>query len=387
MPLKVAIFTDTYYPQVNGVAQTLKRLTDHLEDKQISYQLYSPENDDHSTTYPNLQQFRSLPTFLYPECRTVITNPKKIEVSLKQFQPDIIHLATPYMMGLYGLFAAKKLNIPVVSSYHTNFDQYLKYYHASLLAPFLWKYLKWFHQSTEKIFVPSMDTKRKLQTRGFYSLELWGRGINCDIFQPYPNEKQALKQKYKIKEEYILLYVGRLAPEKDLVTLNNVIEQLPDHMSDSVHWLIVGDGPNKEMWEAKAAEQENITVTGYIKGEDLAKIYAGGDLFIFPSFTETFGNVVLESLACGTPAVVSNVGGVTEIVENEKNGIICEKENVEQFTNAITELLSNSERREKMGINARDYALTQSWNNIFNQLVDDYKEVILSKNIIDKRYA
>lgn len=161
------------------------------------------------------------------------------------------------MMGLYGMFAAKKLDIPVVSSYHTNFDQYLKYYHASLLEPFLWKYLKWFHQSTEKIFVPSKDTQRKLESLHFSDLKVWGRGIDSKLFKPNTEAKEQIKKKYRIKEKHILLYVGRLAPEKDLDTLNKIINRT-SNINNSVHWLIVGDGPNKEAWREKEQEQKTL---------------------------------------------------------------------------------------------------------------------------------
>lgn len=383
--LKIAIFSDTYFPQVNGVAQTLKRLTNHLEKKQISYQVYSPENKT-SSTYPNINQFPSLPFFLYPECRTVIANPKKIEKNLKQFKPDLIHLATPYMMGLYGMFAAKKLDITVVSSYHTNFDQYLKYYHASLLEPFLWKYLKWFHQSTEKIFVPSKDTQRKLESLHFSDLKVWGRGIDSKLFKPNTEANEQIKKKYRIKEKHILLYVGRLAPEKDLETLNKIINRT-SNINNSVHWLIVGDGPNKEAWREKEQEQKNITLTGYIKGKELAMIYAGADLFVFPSYTETFGNVVLEAMSSGTPAIVSNAGGVKDFVINMVNGKICEKQNAESFVQAISKLLADETMRLRMGIEARNYALTQSWDTIFEGLLSDYYEVIYSRQKLNEKYA
>lgn len=384
--MKIAIFSDTYFPQVNGVAQTLKRLSNYFDRKQINYQIYSPENKT-STTYPNINQFPSLPFFLYPECRTVITNPKKIENNLKQFKPDLIHLATPYMMGLYGLFAAKKLNIPVVSSYHTNFDQYLKYYHASLLESFLWKYLKWFHQSTEKIFVPSKETQRKLESLNFSDLKVWGRGIDSELFKPNMNSKEQIKKKFQIHEKHILLFVGRLAPEKDLDTLNKIIDKLPSNIKESVHWLIVGDGPSKEVWKEKEKSQKNITLTGYIKGEELARIYAGADLFVFPSYTETFGNVVLEAMACGTPVIVANEGGVKDFVIDNVNGRICEKQNAESFLHAISELLCNEKMILGMGREARRYALTQSWNTIFDRLFSDYYEVIQTSQKLNKKYA
>ncbi|WP_237705254.1 glycosyltransferase [Bacillus coahuilensis] len=147
--MRVAIFTDTYYPQVNGVARTLKRLTEQMSKRGYEYEVFAPEIDN-SPLYPNVHQFTSIPFLFYPECRTAFANPKTIEKRLKEFKPDLIHITTPLTLGLYGLHAAKKLKIPVVGSYHTHFDLYLDYYKMSWISPLLWKYMKWFHAPFEK---------------------------------------------------------------------------------------------------------------------------------------------------------------------------------------------------------------------------------------------
>lgn len=383
--MKIAIFSDTYFPQVNGVAQSLKRLTDHLEKRKIQYEIFAPEIND-APSYPNINQFFSLPFLLYPECRTVIANPKKIKAKLQQFQPDIIHIATPYMMGLYGLFSAKSLNIPVVSSYHTHFDQYLEYYKAPWLLPLLWKYLRWFHDATERTFVPTMETKKKLEDLGFQSLRIWTRGVDSSKFHPFFDTKK-VRRKYNITQKYVLTYVGRFAPEKDLKTLNNIMEYLPSSYKENIHWLLVGDGPNFPEWKKKMCNLDNITLTGYLKGEDLAEIYACADLFIFPSSTETFGNVVLESFASGTPAIVANEGGVKEIVQHNITGMICQKKNEHEFIGSIMELLRKEDIRNTMGKAARDYALKQSWESILDGLIEEYRNVLQEKQLQKQKYA
>lgn len=383
--VKIAIFTDTYFPQVNGVANSLKRLTDHLEKRQIQYQIFAPEVED-TPAYPNINQFFSIPVFLYPECRTALANPKRIKAKVQEFNPDIIHIATPYMMGLYGLFCAKKLHIPVVSSYHTHFDQYLEYYRASWLLPVLHKYLKWFHESTERTFVPSKETKSKLAELGFHSLSIWGRGVDCSQFHPIA-VNQPIREKYNIQEEYILLYVGRFAPEKDLATLSAIMDSLPESWNNRVHWLLAGDGPCLPEWKRKAAERKNMTLTGYLKGAELSQVYASADLFVFPSKTETFGNVVLESLASGTPAIVSNSGGVKEMVEDGVTGRICPAKSTEHFTAAIIELLNQTMMRNMFGTAARKYALSQSWESILDGLIGEYEEVIMNSREDQRIYA
>ncbi|WP_335869755.1 glycosyltransferase [Bacillus sp. 2205SS5-2] len=181
--MKIAIFTDTYCPQINGVAKTIKRLTSNLEKKNIQYEVFSPEIEN-SPLYQNVHQFTSFPFIFYPECRTAIANPRVIEKRLLTFHPDLIHVVTPLTMGLYGRKAARKLKIPTVASYHTNFDSYLDYYKLSFLSPVLWKYMKWFHSSCQKIFVPSLQTKIHLEERGFNRVSIWSRGVDCLHFSP-----------------------------------------------------------------------------------------------------------------------------------------------------------------------------------------------------------
>lgn len=260
-----------------------------------------------------------------------------VREELQLFQPDIIHVATPFNMGLCGLHYAKKLNIPVVGSYHTNFDKYLAYYDMQFLSRVLWKYMHWFHRPLKKIFVPSTDTKEQLQKRGFTNLSIWSRGVDISTYHSNYNE-QRVRDAYQIKEKYILLYVGRISPEKDVNLLPDINKKLLQKGIDNVHWLIVGDGPLKDEMEQTAST--NMTFAGYITGEDLAEIYAAANLFVFPSATETFGNVVLESMACGTPVIGVNAGGVRTIIKDGVTGILCEEKDNDAFTEAIVRMLS-----------------------------------------------
>ncbi|MBP3039538.1 glycosyltransferase family 1 protein [Bacillaceae bacterium Marseille-Q3522] len=374
--MRVALFSDTFYPQVNGVARTLKRLTAHMEKRGVKYELFVPEVDD-AIHYPNVNQFTSIPFFFYPECRTAIVHPRRITEQLRKFSPDIIHVATPLTMGMLGAHAAKKMNIPLVGSYHTHFDRYLTYYKLTWLHPLYWKYMKWFHSPFEKIFVPSHETKIYLEKHGLYST-VWGRGVDCELFHPR-KAASSFREKYQINEKYILLFVGRLAPEKGLDTLTKVMKNLPQPFSDNVHWLIIGDGPCYHDLKQEYANLKNVTLTGYLEGEELAAAYASGDLFVFPSATETFGNVVLESLASGTPAIVANTGGVTGIVEDQHTGRICTPTD-QSFIEAILEMLQNERIRFEMGKQARNYALQQSWENIFDQLLFEYEKISCSRH-------
>ncbi|MGD6803385.1 glycosyltransferase family 4 protein [Rossellomorea aquimaris] len=372
--MRIAVFSDTYDPQVNGVARTLKRLTDHMKKREVEFELFVPEIGNDGRTYPNIHQHTSFPFFFYPECRTAIANPRKIEKRLREFSPDLIHLATPLTMGLYGLHAAKKLGIPLVASYHTHFDRYLDYYKMSWISPFLWKYMKWFHADCEKIFVPSLETLRHLEQQGLSNLSIWTRGVDCSMFTP---EKRTceVKEKYNIQKKFIILFAGRLAPEKDLTTLMSAIEGLSPHIKEQVHWIIAGNGPCYHEVKKKM-QGESVTLTGYLNSNELSEIYASSDLFVFPSPTETFGNVVLEASASGIPSVVADQGGVTGIIKDNFNGLVCPAHSDSEFIKAVEYLVNNEGERKRMGQHARVLAEKQSWERIFDGLLNEYGEVV-----------
>ncbi len=374
--MRVAIFTDTFTPQVNGVAKTLERLTRYFQKENIAYSVFAPQHTAEDNFVANVNKMRSIPlTILYPECRFSFPTPR-IKRELLAFKPDLIHIATPFNMGLCGLYYAKKLNIPVVGSYHTDFDAYLRYYKIEFLSNMLWNYLKWFHSHMQKNFVPSPETLHQLKHKGFQALSIWGRGVDCTLFHPAYNT-DLFRKKYNITAKYVLSYVGRIAPEKDIDTLQELIVKTV-HTRNDIHWLIAGDGPLATSL-CEAVPKTNVTFTGYLQGEDLAETYAGSDLMVFPSATETFGNVVLESLACGTPVIGANSGGVKNIITDGKTGILCEPKNEDSFLSSIYKLLNNEEMRKQISLDARSYAATQSWDEIFSNLLMHYDDVIQSR--------
>lgn len=377
--MKIAIFTDTYTPQVNGVAKTLERLTNYLHRKGIDYTLFAPQNVKDNNENNHVQKLKSIPLAVYPECRLALPNLHFVKKKLEHFQPDLIHVATPFTMGLLGKYYATKLNIPLVGSYHTDFDAYLSYYKMDFLSPVLWNYLRWFHNSLQKTFVPSLETFKQLKEKQFHHLSIWSRGVDCNLFNPKGNDA-GIRQNYSITAKHILTYAGRLAPEKDIETLQSVIAMVNENRANDVHWLIAGDGPLAKEMKARF-NKKNVTLTGYLKPERLAHVYAASDLMVFPSATETFGNVVLESMACGTPVIGANAGGVKNIISNTKNGLLCTPKCPHEFANAIHSLLEDQDARQKMGIAARHYALSQSWDNIFARLVDEYADVLAHQGV------
>jgi glycosyltransferase involved in cell wall biosynthesis len=379
--MKISIFTDTYYPDMNGVARTLKRLADYLADHNISRKIFAPKTPSDYVA-DNLHQFTSLSLFLYPECRLAFPNLNQVKAELESFSPDLIHVATPFNIGLCGSFFAKKMNIPLVGSYHTDFNKYLKYYNLPFLSKYLWRYMTWFHSPFQKLYVPSTETMNQLHQRGFSNLELWGRGVDCSLFNPDYN-KLSGRMRYSAGNKLLFTYAGRLAPEKDINTLMNVAAALPEGIKEQIQWIIVGDGPQREELEALAPG--NMVFTGYLKGERLAEVYSISDVFVFPSPTETFGNVVLEAMASGTPVVGANSGGVKHLVKDGVTGFLCKPGNTESFKEALIKLMNNPSLLHTMGREGRNYALTQKWDTILGSLVLSYRDVTEAREEI--KYA
>lgn len=228
-------------------------------------------------------------------------------------------------------------------------------------------------QSYAKNFVPSFETLHHLKNKGFQALSIWGRGVDCTLFHPSYNT-DLFRKKYNITAKYVLSYVGRLAPEKDIDTLQHLIAKTA-HTRNDIHWLIIGDGP-LAINLREAVPNTNVTFTGYLQGKDLAEAYACSNIMVFPSATETFGNVVLESLACGTPVIGANSGGVKNIITDGQTGVLCPPKHADSFLSSIHSLLRNEEQLMQMSIAASSYAKTKSWDEIFRGLLAQYETVL-----------
>ncbi|OGO80582.1 MAG: glycosyl transferase family 1, partial [Clostridiales bacterium GWC2_40_7] len=264
-----------------------------------------------------VKRFKSVSFPLYPECRLSLPVYTGLCRYADCFRPDIVHLVTPLGIGLAGLKYARERGIPVVSSFHTNFDMYLKYYNLEYFHDSLWNYFKWFHRLSAINFCPSVDTLKTLESKGIENLKIWSRGIDTDRFNPICRD-EILRQKLGAGERKIFLYVGRLAIEKDLDILMLSIDKINNIYPGKAQFVLTGDGPHAG--SLKDAAPENVVFPGYLRGKELAAMYASCDAFVFPSSTETFGNVILEAMASGLPVITVDSGGVKDSMLHNYNG-------------------------------------------------------------------
>lgn len=300
-----------------------------------------------------------------------LSEPVKQEII--RFRPDLIHIATPDLAGWRALLFAKEYGFPVVSSYHTHFTSYLEYYKLKWAEPIVWGYLRWFYNRSLHTYVPSQSMIDELIRQGISSkLHIWARGIDIDRFNPSKRNQQ-WRLSHGIAEDDILVsFVSRLVWEKEMETLRSTFISLMN-LNPKIKTVIVGDGP---AGDALRNTMPNTIFTGFKTGEELPELYASSDIFMFPSITETFGNVTLEAMASGVPAVVANAQGNKSLVMNNYNGFLVTPRDVPEFVRQINKIATDSSLQKRMSSNALEFARTFTWENIFDGLMNHYREAI-----------
>lgn len=374
---KVALFTGNYNHIRDGVSLTLNRLVAFLLKKNIEVLIFGPTIEEpaveHSGTLIDVPSKR-LPG--RPEYRFSTSFPSDQQQKLKEFDPDIIHIATPDFLGYKALKWAKRNGKPIVSSYHTHFSSYLKYYKLSLLEPLMWKYLGWFYKQCKLVFVPSQSMVEILQDKKIETeFRIWARGIESDVFTPQKRSAEWRKSHGFEADDVVITFISRLVWEKNLKLFADVVNRVSRKRSNAKA-LIVGDGPAME--EMKQL-MPNAVFTGFLGGDDLATAYASSDIFFFPSDTETFGNVTLEAMACGLPCVVADATGSKSLVEHEENGFVVPVERTDKFYKFIDTLTADNELRKTMGASGLEKSKNYSWDAINNNLIGYYLEVLTEK--------
>ena len=372
--LKITLVTETFPPEINGVALTLEKLHNFLNISGHQPSVIRPRRFS-ETRKPELVQGFPIP--MYPKLRFGIGSPLRLYQTIKSKMPDIIHLATEGPLGLACLGIAKSLRIPVVSSFHTNFDLYANDYKMGFLSSGISHYLRWFHNQTEATFAPSNACMERLQALGYKNTKIWTRGVDTSLFNPIQKDLN-FKSKIGLSEtDILLLYVGRLAPEKNIGSLLETFKKARSTLSrqgKNLFLALVGTGPLVE--QSDLEKTNGIILPGELRGNHLAQWYASADIFVFPTTSETFGNVILEAQASGLPVLCLNSQATQERIRNQHDGILAS--NIEEFEKQIIDLCADKSKRFFLGKNATQTAKSQKWDDIFNRLYKEYCEVIES---------
>ena len=369
--MRVCLVTETYFPQVNGVSRTLGELTRVLTESGDTVQIIHPQYNS-PPVHEQTIAVRSFNPPFYRELFLPLPPFTTVRKGINSFQPDLVHIATEGSLGVAVLRYCRRRKIPVVSSFHTNFDQYSDHYRLGLFSPIVWRYLRWFHNATRQTYVPSHATIQELEDRGFQRLVLWPRGVDSKLFRPDRPGRESVRDSLGFAPDQIVVgHVSRIAAEKNVAYLAKALSGLVSRHGDRVRLLIVGDGPARP--ELEQILGVSAKFVGYRTGEDLADHYSACDLFAFASLTETFGNVILEAMASGLPVVAIRKGGPGDLVQDGLTGsLVAPTAPPSVMTDQLAALVEDRKLRELMAIQARRFAVSQSWDTIMTGLRNHY---------------
>ncbi|GAB4543897.1 MAG: glycosyltransferase family 1 protein [Pleurocapsa sp.] len=371
--MRIALFTETFLPKVDGIVTRLRHTIEHLERNGDRVLVVAPDGGLTEYKGAKIYGIPGFPLPLYPELKLALP-PIGTKQAIEAFQPDLIHVVNPAFLGMGGIYYAKTLKIPLVASYHTHLPQYLHHYGLGALEGVLWEILKAAHNQAELNLCTSSAMVEELINHGIERVDLWQRGVDTEMFQPHLASAQMRSRLSQGNPESpLLLYVGRVSAEKQIDQIKPVLEAIPE-----ARLAIVGDGPNREALEAHFAGT-NTNFVGYLQGLELASAYASADAFIFPSRTETLGLVLLEAMAAGCPVVAARSGGIPDIVTDGVNGYLFEPDDPDGAITATKKLLEATTIREQLRRNARAEAERWGWAAATRQLQNYYRSVAARK--------
>lgn len=365
--MRIALFTETFLPKVDGIVTRLRHTIDHLQRIGNQVLIFAP--DGGITEYKGAKVYgvSGFPLPLYPELKLALPR-LEIGQALEEFRPDIIHVVNPAVLGLAGLFYGKVMQIPIVASYHTHLPQYLQHYGLGMLEGLLWELLKASHNQAALNLCTSSAMMQELSAHGIERVNLWQRGVDTEMFHPdLASREMRSRLSQNHPESPLLLYVGRLSAEKEIERIKPVLDAIP-----GARLALVGDGPHRVALEKHFAGTRTYFV-GYLTGRELGSAFASADAFIFPSRTETLGLVLLEAMASGCPVVASRSGGITDIVTDGVNGYLFDLGSDDSGAIFSTQrLLEQREEREIIRQNARREAERWGWAAGTHQLQSYY---------------
>lgn len=369
--MRVAIVAESFLPNVNGVTNSVLRVLEHLHANGHEALVVAPGARDGQEEIADYLGFRirRVPTVRVPLVDSLPVGVPTTEVlgSLREFQPDIIHLASPFVLGAAGAFSARQLRIPAVALYQTDVAGFATKYHASALAHGVWEWLRIIHNSCQMTLAPSTPTIEDLEKHNVRNVRRWGRGVDAELFHPSKRDEKLRRSWDASGKKSIVGFVGRLAAEKGVHRLSALNDR------DDIQLVIVGDGPERPLLEAQLP---TAVFTGALKGEELARAYASLDLFVHAGEFETFCQSIQEAQASGVPTIGPRAGGPVDLIDEGYNGLLLDVDTFIEDLPRAAEALLNPEIHAEMCANARESIRTKTWEGLCEQLMGYYAEVL-----------
>jgi len=369
--MRICLVSETWSPDINGVAHTLNQLSRELQERGVALQLVRPQPrrpipGQHRA--PGMQaelQVGGVPLPGYSEVRFGLPATRRIQRLWQKQRPDVVYLATQGPLGWSARRAARRLSIPVVAGWHTNFDHYCHDYRVPWLAPVMRATLRHFHNGCAATLIPTRLQADALGQQGFQRLAVMGRGIDGQRFSP-THRDPALRRQWGVDQHSpVALYAGRLACEKNLTLLQESFIAMRQARPDMA-LVIVGDGPGRKALEQALPEAH---FTGFLPAETLSRHYASADIFVFPSLSETWGNVVMEAMASGLAVLAYRHAAAAELIDSNVSGMTITAGDDESFRQAAATLCQHPARYARLGRAARQRALTCRWSAIADRFL------------------
>jgi glycosyltransferase involved in cell wall biosynthesis len=364
--MNIALVTETFPPEVNGVAMTLSRLVGGMRERGHTVEVIRPRQKVELTAGIDAGSLDyvvpGVPIPFYSALRMGLPVTGQLKKRWRERRPDVVHVATEGPLGLAALRAAHLCKLPVTSSFHTNFHQYGGHYGLTLGRDLALRYLRWFHNRTRSTMVPASDLKAQLTSDGFECLAVLARGVDATLFSPL-KRSEALRAGWgAAPEDPVVIYVGRLAAEKNLALAVDAFLAL-QAKEPRAKFVLVGDGPERAVLEKKYPD---FHYAGMRRGEELAAHYASADVFVFASVTETFGNVVTEALASGLVVLAYDYAATREHVRDGVNGFAAAFDDREAFLRGVEAVLARQADWGTIRAAARKTAEGITWEAIFD---------------------
>lgn len=377
----IAIVTETYRPEINGVSNTLGYWVDGLIDRNHQVQIIRPRQNSKDAGSATEQETQittfGLPIPKYPELKFGLPSSGLFDKLWRKQRPKAVYVATEGPLGWSAMRVANKLGIPVISGFHTNFQSYSQFYGFGWLERIILRYLRHFHNQTDKTLTPTKTQSDYLVSKGFRNVEILSRGVDCTLFNP--NKRcTALRAEWVVEQdELVCLYVGRLANEKNVSLISRSFKKLASE-NRNLRLVFVGDGPARASLEE---ELPDAIFAGTRRGDDLARHYASADIFLFPSRTDTFGNVVTEAMASGLGIVAFNDAAAREHLQDGESGYLANLSSEDDFTVKLERALSDTAMLRRIQAKSLSIAQSISWQTI----VDQFISTLLSKTSTAER--
>jgi phosphatidylinositol alpha 1,6-mannosyltransferase len=370
--MRIAVVSESFLPTVNGVTTSVCRVLEHLADSGHDAIVICPDAGA-PAEYAGFR-VHQVPSFAYRQFPVGLPSPQ-VQRILNAFAPDVLHAASPFLLGAQGIAAANRLGVPSVAVYQTDVAGFARRNGLGMTSAIAWKYVRWAHDGADLTLVPSAASEYDLRTAGVQRLARWGRGVDLERYHPNNRSTPAarkLRERLSPDGELVVGYVGRIAPEKQAERLVALRGQR------DVHIAIVGDGPARSS-VAAAVRGMPVTWLGRLGGADLAAAYAAFDIFAHTGSEETFGQTVQEAHASGLPVVAPRAGGPIDLVEHGVDGLLFRSGDDSAFRAGVGMLVADAGLRLRMGEAGRRAVLGRSWSVICDELVNHYAQVILAR--------